>query len=189
MKKEKNLLLTFCFACCPGAGQMYMGYLKRGVSLMLLFFSIFGICGFFRIWIFAVVLPAIWFVAFFDTFTLRSLGAEERARRPDDFLFTLPDEMKRQSAGEWAKRYHLGIGILLIFIGSYAIYNDLIMPFIGRLLDSVSIDLWWLWNIMYQLPSFCVAVIVILIGIRLVRGEKKKPSDDMVEFKGEHTDD
>ena len=34
---KKNALLTFIFACVPGAGQMYYGYMQRGLSLIALF--------------------------------------------------------------------------------------------------------------------------------------------------------
>ena len=34
--KRKSGFLTFCLAFCPGAGQMYQGYMKRGLSLMLM---------------------------------------------------------------------------------------------------------------------------------------------------------
>ena len=33
----KNGILTFFFAFCPGAGQMYQGYMKRGLSLITMF--------------------------------------------------------------------------------------------------------------------------------------------------------
>ena len=33
----KNGILTFIFAFCPGAGQMYQGYMKRGLSLITMF--------------------------------------------------------------------------------------------------------------------------------------------------------
>ena len=36
--KKKNKFFTFCFSLFPGAGEMYMGFMKAGVSLMLLFF-------------------------------------------------------------------------------------------------------------------------------------------------------
>ena len=32
---RKNGFFTFCCACIPGCGQMYQGYMKRGVSLAL----------------------------------------------------------------------------------------------------------------------------------------------------------
>ena len=35
---KKNGILTFLFAFVPGAGQMYQGYMKRGLSLITLFF-------------------------------------------------------------------------------------------------------------------------------------------------------
>ena len=37
---KKNAFLTFIFACIPGAGQMYYGYMKRGLS-MITFFCLF----------------------------------------------------------------------------------------------------------------------------------------------------
>ena len=40
----KNGILTFLFAFCPGAGQMYQGYMKRGLSLITMFCVAFG-CG------------------------------------------------------------------------------------------------------------------------------------------------
>ena len=38
MKKEKSKFLTFCFSLLPGAGHMYMGFMKMGLSLMAAFF-------------------------------------------------------------------------------------------------------------------------------------------------------
>ena len=34
---KKNNFLTFLFACIPGAGQMYYGYMRRGLSMILIF--------------------------------------------------------------------------------------------------------------------------------------------------------
>ena len=34
---KKNGFLTFVFACIPGAGQMYYGYMKRGLSMITIF--------------------------------------------------------------------------------------------------------------------------------------------------------
>ena len=41
---KKNAFLTFIFACIPGAGQMYYGYMKRGTSL-LVYFCLFIMLG------------------------------------------------------------------------------------------------------------------------------------------------
>ena len=36
MTYEKNGFLTFIFACIPGAGQMYYGYMQRGLSIAMI---------------------------------------------------------------------------------------------------------------------------------------------------------
>ena len=41
----KNGILTFLFAFCPGAGQMYQGYMKRGLSLITMVCVALIICG------------------------------------------------------------------------------------------------------------------------------------------------
>ena len=71
---KKNALLTFIFACIPGAGQMYYGYMQRGLSLITLF------CGCFVLG--AMVSPLVvtafivWMYSFFDTYDLiRHLAA------------------------------------------------------------------------------------------------------------------
>lgn len=61
---KKSAFLTFIFACWPGAGQMYLGYTKRGFSLMTIFLLLIGLSGFLDLWIFAVLTPVIWFFAF-----------------------------------------------------------------------------------------------------------------------------
>ncbi len=33
---KKNGFLTFIFACIPGAGQMYYGYMQRGLSIAMI---------------------------------------------------------------------------------------------------------------------------------------------------------
>ncbi len=83
MISKKNNFFTFIFSLIPGAGQMYMGFMKRGLSLMSVFFLII----FSTIWqnigpLFFIALIA-WFYSFFDTHNLRST--------PNDEFYTLED--------------------------------------------------------------------------------------------------
>ena len=71
---KKNGFLTFIFACIPGAGQMYYGYMQRGLSLITMFIACF-IVG-------AIINPLaalaiiVWMYSFFDTYDLvRHLAA------------------------------------------------------------------------------------------------------------------
>ena len=43
MTKKKSGFLTFLFSWIPGAGEMYMGFMKMGVSLMGLFWGIISL--------------------------------------------------------------------------------------------------------------------------------------------------
>ena len=40
MKKQKHGFWVFIFSLIPGAGEMYMGFKKQGLSIMLLFWGI-----------------------------------------------------------------------------------------------------------------------------------------------------
>ena len=176
---KKSLFLTFCFACCPGAGQMYLGYTKRGASIMLAFFALFGLSAFLNLWLVSVILPVIWFFAFFDTFAIRNATPEELAAKPDCFLYDLP------GIEDLSNKYHVALGWVFIFIGLYALYNNLFMPVMANVLDMLPYDLWWLWNLFYEIPTFIVAVLIILVGVRLIRGKKQPPDDDVITFQGE----
>lgn len=39
MKKQKHGFWVFIFSLIPGAGEMYMGFKKQGISIMLLFWG------------------------------------------------------------------------------------------------------------------------------------------------------
>ena len=54
---RKSRILTFLFALWPGAGQMYLGYMKRGVSLMGVFCLLIAITGFLNLSFLFFLLP------------------------------------------------------------------------------------------------------------------------------------
>ena len=45
MTKKKSKFFTFCCSLIPGAGEMYLGFLKQGISIMTTFFLIFVVAG------------------------------------------------------------------------------------------------------------------------------------------------
>lgn len=42
---ERNKFLVFCFAFVPGAGQMYLGMMKKGLVIMGAFWAVTAIGG------------------------------------------------------------------------------------------------------------------------------------------------
>ena len=80
----KNGILTFLFAFCPGAGQMYQGYMKRGLSLITMFCVAFGASTLLEV--LYVAMPIVWMYSFFDTFNLpgAAVGNAQGSLLPGD---------------------------------------------------------------------------------------------------------
>ena len=85
--KKKSKFLTFCMSCMPGAGQMYMGFMKMGLSLMLLFSLTIIVATWMNIGAIAVFCVVEWFYSFFHANHLASLGDEEFENVKDEYLF------------------------------------------------------------------------------------------------------
>ena len=111
----KNGFLLFITSCLSGCGQMYQGYMKRGLSLLLAFFLVIFVSTYFYLGTLVLFLPVIWLYAFFDSYSLRSQLAAGTA--PEDaFLFGLSD-MDSKRLGELLRRRHSLIGWVLVVRG------------------------------------------------------------------------
>lgn len=150
---KKNAFLTFIFACIPGAGQMYYGYMKRGTSL-LVYFCLFIMLG-------TIISPLVMGVAvvymfsFFDTYDLiRYLVAGDP--KPDGFL--LPPDWQNQLSGAKTKmtpKMNKIIGWCLLLTGAYVMYDRVIWPIVSNILQQLGVY----WDIIYTInnaiPSGC----------------------------------
>ena len=70
---KKSSFWTFVFSLFPGAGHMYLGLMKKGASLMLLFCLTIALSGFLNLSFLLILLPVIWFYSFFDAMNLRNV--------------------------------------------------------------------------------------------------------------------
>ena len=61
MQKQKRGFLLFISSLIPGAGEMYMGFFKQGISIMTLFWAIIAIAGGLNISSLVIFLPVLWF--------------------------------------------------------------------------------------------------------------------------------
>ena len=61
----------FIASCIPGCGQMYLGYMKRGVSLMMVFSGVLALAIFLEMGALAVLMAPVWLYSFFDGYNLR----------------------------------------------------------------------------------------------------------------------
>lgn len=167
----KNGLLTLLFAFIPGAGQMYQGYMKRGLSLMLMCCAICVLAVVFAP--IAFFLLVVFMYSFFDTLNLRAQIALGNAPA-DDYLVHFNTKDKRLA--RMLLDSHKLVGWALIAFGALIAYENIIMDLLNDVLwrwgrDSVVFRAFYL--VMDQLPDVVLCVALILCGAWLVRGPKK----------------
>ena len=168
----KNGILTFLFAFCPGAGQMYQGYMKRGLSLITMFCVAFGASTLLEV--LYVAMPIVWMYSFFDTFNLRAqIGAGTAPQ--DDYLVHINWHDQRME--QFMLDSHKLLGWGLIALGGLVAYENVIMRVFG--------DVMWRWGqnnpvfrafylMLDELPQIVTCVALIVCGLWLVRGPKGK---------------
>ena len=188
----KNGILTFIFAFCPGTGQMYQGYMKRGLSLITMF-CLFVVIGVSTLQVLTIGCAIVWMYSFFDTFNLRAqIGAGTAPE--DDYLVHI--NWKNQRMQEFMMDSHKLLGWGLIVLGALVAYQNILMNTLG--------DIVWRWGknspffralylMMDQLPEIVVCVALIICGAWLVRGPKgRKPKQkaadaDFTEYAAQET--
>lgn len=189
---KKNGILTFLFAFVPGAGQMYQGYMKRGLSLITMF------CLFIMAGAMTGLDPLIvgclivYMYSFFDTFNLRAQIMADNAPA-DDYLVHINWKDKRMQ--QFMMDSHKLLGWGLIALGGLVAYENIIMRVFG--------DVMWRWGqnnpvfraiylMLDELPQIVTCVALIVCGLWLVRGPKgkknrKKPEPPQDEDFTEYT--
>lgn len=176
MMHKKSKFLNFCFSCLPGAGQMYQGFMKRGVSIMALFFGMLALISYFGIDELIFCLPVIWFYGFFDGIHRNSLPDNEYMQLKDGYLF-VDDDFGQLDL----KKYRIPAAVLLIFIGGYSlirtfVYGLIINQFEGFYWDSPIVNI-----IDNVLPKTVLSIVIIWLGVYLISGKKKEIEEDFKE--------
>ena len=178
---KKNGILTFLFAYVPGAGQMYQGYMKRGLSLITLFFLCI-MAGMLLLEQLVLTALIVWMYSFFDTFNLRAQFIAGTAPA-DDYLVHFNTKDARLTL--FFRDSHKLVGWALIALGAMVAYQNIIMRVLG--------DVMWRWGqnnpffraiylMLDSLPQIVVCVALVICGVWLVRGPKgKKQKHDAPE--------
>lgn len=159
----------FIASCIPGCGQMYLGYMKRGVSLMTVFSGVLALAVFMEMGALAVLLAPIWLYSFFDGYNLRRrLEGElvENEAEPDAYLFGLP-ALDGNRLTELLGKRHSVIGWALVLLGAYALWQEVI----ARIFWNISDELYYFMR--WEVPRITVTVFVILLGVWFIRGPRK----------------
>ena len=178
MKRTHGLFL-FVTSCVPGCGQMYQGYMKRGISLTLSCCILFCLAmGLYLEYLLIFLIP-LWLFSFFDSYNLRSQTEEQAAANPDSWPFGLFTADTRQLTFLLRRRSSL-LGWGLVLLGIYILFDT----FVGRAMNLLCDHLgnWYLYDlVMRDLPRMAVTIGIIALGIWFIRGPKQ-PKEDIPAF-------
>ena len=179
--KRKHGILLFLASCIPGCGEMYQGYMKRGVSILTAFCGLFALAVFLEIGALAVLMLPLWLFSFFDSYNLRAQTDEEAAAHPDAYLFGLDGMDTERMSALCAKRHSL-LGWGLVALGTWVFYAtvvDWVMDFLCQFFEAA----WWLRDILVNgVPRLAVTVGIIALGVWFIRGPKRPPAEDIPVF-------
>ncbi|MCM1262933.1 MAG: hypothetical protein NC313_09440 [Butyrivibrio sp.] len=188
MRRRKNRFLLFCCSFVPGAGEMYMGFMKMGLSIMSIFIATIVISQITRLGIISMFLAVIWLYSFFNANNLGGLSMEELNRMPDRYLFADIEDtgaLKRLLSG----KFHKVFALVLILMGASMLWGvvcDLLYDVMGNSWYNKYIAP-FIYSISTNVPRTIIAVLIIWFGIKLIQGKKEEldgaESDGMKETK------
>ncbi len=170
MKRKKNGFFTFIWSFMPGAAEMYMGFMKCGLSLMLLFLG--GIAFAYIVQINGVLLflpVLVWFYSFFHARNLAACTEEMLQTMEDDFIWdSFGDGSKTRVSSPVLRKWG---AVILIVIGATMLWNNF-RSVVANLIPNEYWDM--IWPIFNNIPQIVISLLIIAIGIGLIIGKKKE---------------
>lgn len=171
MIRKKTGFWTFIFSLIPGAGEMYLGFFKQGITLMLAFALDIAISSV-GLDILFIFMPVIWFYSFFHTHNLASMPDEEFYALEDSYFGSFNLEQGKLPQLVFSKKGTRIIGILLIILGCGALW-DALRSILYRYLDE-NTYLTYVRPLLDTLPNFVIGLAIVIAGIWLIVGKKKE---------------
>lgn len=159
MRRKKSKFLTFIFSLLPGAGEMYMGFMKMGVSLMAEFFGIIFLATVTEVSQLLLIDIILWFYAFFHVHSIAGASDEEFSRLEDKYLIPFYES----NPGRQSKMMRRFCSIVLIVLGAFMLWN-MGIKMLGSILYLPGVE---------YVPKVLVAVGLILLGIVMIQGKKE----------------
>lgn len=173
MIKKKNKFLTFCFSMVPGAAEMYMGFMKMGLSLMSVFFGTIAVAGILDMPILMLLMAVMWFYSFFHATNLAGMNDEEFYATEDEYLIHISSIVSDHE--QFINSYRKVIAYVLIFFGLALIWRGFFNVIYWRMPYHVRNGFSAISNFM---PRLVIGIGIVALGIILIRGKKKELDEE-----------
>ena len=167
--KKKSRFLTFCFSFLPGMAEMYMGFMKAGMSLMLTFFLLIAVGGWINQTILVMFDVVVWCYGFFHANHLASLSDEEFARVKDEYLFGWDSALTTK---EFIGKYQKWIAYGLIFLGASLLWDTLARLLRNTLPEEYAFIARLMLRVGNYIPSIVIGCCIIFWGVKLLQGKQ-----------------
>jgi hypothetical protein len=170
MQRKKSRFIVFILSFIPGAGEMYMGFMQMGLSLMLGFMILTAIVGLTNLGALSVFPVALYAYSFFHANNLATLDDRSFHMIRDEFLFGFGNIGHRQWRLEGRNRTIAAA--ILIILGIMMLW---------QVVFNVLCDIFGWENVLLsklyyfvrdELPRAVVGIAVIWGGLALIRGKR-----------------
>lgn len=183
MTKQKHGFLLFLASLIPGAGELYMGFRKQGISIMAVFWGIIALAsstfGFGWLLMFA---PILWFYSFFNVHNLKSLSEEEFYAMEDTYILHIGEFLG--DAGNMLAKYRKLTAIAMILIGFSVLWSFLTDIIYWLLPNPLA---YGLSMTIGRIPQIVIGVALIVAGVYIITDKKHKlDQEKKSEEKEEH---
>lgn len=170
MQRKKSRFLVFILSFIPGAGEMYMGFMQMGLSLMLGFMILTVIVGLTNLGALSVFPVALYAYSFFHANNLATLDDRSFHMIRDEFLFGFGNIGHRQWRLEGRNRtIAAAILIILGIMMLWQVVFNVLCDIFGW--DSVFLSKLY-YFVRDELPRAVVGIAVIWGGLALIRGKR-----------------
>ena len=173
MQNKKSKFFAFIFSFFPGAGHMYLGFMKIGISFMEEFLFVVFLANILNIGSLLYIALLIWCYAFFDCLNKCNLREEEFLNIKDRYLLNADDMLKFDN--NILKKRRLFVGIVILILGCYALWNT----FMNTLSQFIPQEIYEvIFNVSRIVPRIVISAAIIIIGIKLIIGKKRESDSD-----------
>ena len=169
--KKRNKFFVFCFSFIPGAAEMYMGFMKNGLSIMATFVSVsIALCF---VWFAEALLlgwvVVAWFYAFFHAWNLYGVSEEELGEREDNYFWTEFGISQKLDMKDEKIRKYTSTG--LIIAGAFMAFGIIKNGVMRMIPDEY-------WDAFYfcveYIPQFVISILIIIVGVKLIKAKKNE---------------
>lgn len=169
--RPKSKFFTFVLSFFPGAGHMYLGYMKQGLQLMAAFFGTIAIISISSLNFFAFLIPIIVAYSFFDAFQKCSNQVE-----PDDSSLDVFKWFFKSSPNSNSQNYKF-FAYFLILMGGYILFENVFMKILVNTFNNLYPNLQFdEYQIVDAVKTIILAILFFWGGIKLL--SKSKMSND-----------